>query len=186
MVSDFFTAYTHARNGEAYEIQFNGGKNRGDNFINVIPKNDENRKEYGTTFEVFVPVKLLENIRLQENEYNIVLTDPFSIEDKRERQELFNMMELGNRIYEYLDHIVGEKIFPVKAKLYGFRDSMKYVGYNFPKRGRKIRREIYIDGQLRVEEEPVTSFISREENLSWFYRRNGGNDLPDDLPKGAE
>lgn len=185
LVSDFFTAYTHARNGEAYEIQFNGGRNEGDNFINVIPKCENERKEYGTTFEVFVPAMLLKTMRIPVDQHSIVLADPFSLADRRKYQDLFDMMELGNLIYEYLDGIVGEKLFPLKAKLYGFRDSLKYVGYHFPKNGRKIRREIYIEGNFRSEKEPVSLFQSGEEDLGWLYRMDPKKYFPDYLPEDA-
>ena len=183
LADNYFTAYTYARNGEAYEIQFDGGKNAGDNFINVIPKSERERKAYGTTFEVFVPTTLLKNIRTQEKQNNIVLADPFSIADNSELQDLFDMMELGNLIYEYLDNIVGEKLFPLKAKLYGFRDSLKYVGYHFPAHGRKIRREIYIEGNLRSEKEPESLFQSGDEDLGWLYRRDPKKYFPDYLPE---
>lgn len=182
LVNDFYIAHTHARNGETYKIEFNESGKQGESFINVIPQ-DTGRKEYGTTFEVFVPVGILRKLKIQENPEDIVFVDPFSLSESRNRH-LFDMIELGNQIYKYLDSIVGEKLFPLTVKLYGFRDSQKKIGCLFPEEGRSVRREVYIDGKRQeMHRGTSVSDVKKQQNkvfsqekeeafdLSWFYRR---------------
>ena len=81
----------------------------------MIPKTPETgRKEYGATFEIFVPVTILE--QSSEMFRQPKKTDPFI---SRHDQGVFinKSREVIHQFQEYLNSIIGEKLFPVTVKI---------------------------------------------------------------------
>lgn len=168
LAADSLTAYTHPRTNEKYKIEFEATGDKGKGFINVTPlKPGDNPKIYGTIFEIFVPGAK----KRTHTEYLQAWSgeDPLSKDYEKGTSLLRHARELMLQLSYYLDSLLGEKLFPVKLRIYDFDVSekneipMKRIKHEL----QNISLEIYIDGgvwepkcQTRDKEE------KRNENIS--------------------
>lgn len=110
MVNNRFSCLTHARNEEIYKITFTSAVGNSDGYINVEPINEGERTPYGSTFRVFIPHHSKNNNR----DYLSVWSgeDPFDPTNWRD-PNLMRAEDLQAQMISYVDHILGEKLFPV-------------------------------------------------------------------------
>lgn len=146
LVADSFTARTHPRTNENYEIRFEATGNRGKGYINVTPlKNGKELQLYGTVFEVFVK----NNIR-RRHEEDIRFwkgIDRFW-PGYQENTPLRRSRELACQLAYYLESLVGERLFPIKVRLYNARvaDEKEYEDMVIPQSMYTLDVENYCDG----------------------------------------
>lgn len=166
LVAKSYKAYSHARNNEIYEIEFNGTGSKGNSYINVMPKSTESgRKAYGTTFEVLVPVTILnkssELVKVSKT------LDPF-ISHQDYEVSISKAREVVAQLIEYLNGIIGEKLFPITVKVYDYQSSFELKDSIFLQEDIRFRKELYIDGK-KLDKLP-----ERKENaeVSWIYHLN--------------
>lgn len=178
LVADSYEAETHARNGEKYKIEFTGTGNKGDGYINVIPLSDDNGESsrYGTTFKVFVPCSRIsyEYDMLSKSTNN---QDPFSIpEDKAKldqaRKGIVHMIR-------YLDSILGEKLFPVRVRIYDKDEDRKFdyhklldnaqVSLQVEIESKDEKKKNRCEYEWQPEEEISEEDIVRKGDVTWTY-----------------
>jgi hypothetical protein len=170
LVTENFVALTHTRSGEKNKIEFHATGRKGDGFINVVPVKDKNKEQkFGTIFEVFVP-----NSTKAEHQRSIKSwcgEDPFRIDyeinrPKRHSRELIVQLAL------YLDSLVGEKLFPIKLRLYDIEDEgIKIFQRMISQEIQNVECELYMAGEKQNESPELTSHMEKNEqqSISWLY-----------------
>ena len=168
LITKSYKAYTHARNDEIYEIEFQATGYRGNSYINVIPKTAETgRKEYGATFEVFVPVTILE--QSSEMFRQPKKTDPF-LSNRSWDVSISKAREVIQQLLEYLNSIIGERLFPVTVKIYDFQYGLLSEAYNL-NNGKNLNfsEKVYIDGILKSRTRKGETDSQDRQGISWLY-----------------
>lgn len=163
LVSNYFKAYTRVRNGECYDIEFNGTGGKGDGSVNVIPVNDPNelaRRAYGTCFEIFVSS---ENKEWNVTEF-LSKTDPFMQDSQEESARLDRARALSVQMVLYLDEIIGEKLFPVKIKLFDYCFEHEMPSLIIKEKANNL----YIELNGNGKSEPLVNQEKKEE-VTWTY-----------------
>lgn len=124
MVNNQFSCLTHARNEEIYKITFTSAVGNSDGYINVEPISEENGTPYGSTFQIFIP----HHNKNDNQNYLSVWSgeDPFDLSDWRD-PNLMRAEDLQAQMISYIDHILGEKLFPVCVLAHnGFSDTARH------------------------------------------------------------
>lgn len=166
LVTDYFKAHTHARNGECYEIEFNGTGEKGDGSINVVPVSSSDQA-YGTCFEIFVSSEHKE----WEQVENLVNTDPFNPNIQDAGIQLERSRALIVQMVLYLDEIVKEKLFPVKIEVFDY-DSKDSIFSIVEKNSIK---NLYVELIVNGQSYPISEENKKEE-VTWTYKDSKRDD----------
>lgn len=120
LVTNFFHATSHTREGESYNIEFEATGEMGSGYINVTPINfDPQKDSYGTEFEIFVSKDYkIKHLKQPESWSGL---DPYVPEYERTRV-FRHSRELMLQMALYLNDKIGEKLFPVELSLYDFEN----------------------------------------------------------------
>ena len=178
LVAPYFKAYTFPHSGEKYEILFRATGDRGNGFINVMPLDEEKEpKKYGTIVEVFIPCS--KKMPYSKNARSWSSHDPFGMEYE-ENKELCDARELAVQLAFYLDSLIGEKLFPIKLKLYDYtlpyeiEKKERIINASYKKSLSNVMCQFLLNNQkisIQEDEDQENSTGSQEEEefVTWAY-----------------
>ena len=171
LVADYFKVNTYVRTGECYEIEFHGTGDKGDNSINVAPISEspeKSQRAFGTCFEIFVSNENMVPDYLDDNEKQ----DPFAEEREDTVTNIDKSRELIVQMVEYMNDIIGEKLFPVKISVYDYRlnDTI------YERIRQKTKDNLYIEFVVDKEKKEFCGEAKKEE-VTWTYTNAGKGTL---------
>lgn len=177
LTSDFMTAYTHPRTNEKYKITFQATGDKGEGFIGVTPlKEDDAPKAFGTIFEVFVP-----NTKKKKHQDDLESwcgKDPFE-KNYQEYRDIRHSRELMLQLAIYLDSLIGEKLFPVRLRMYDIKSTYDLEDEIFTKKisgklqnteWEYLRNDKVENSRSKVQNENSVNELEQElNNITWIY-----------------
>ena len=165
LVTKFFSAKTHVRNGERYDIEFHATGDKGDGYINVVPvTDDEQICPYGTCFEIFVPN---EKFSVKDDREKIFAwEDPMERKGDPVQKSIDQSRKLAVQMYRYLNSLIGEKLFPVIVQLYDYSEEKSVYDPLFcrPEWPHSLEPELIID------KVPVKTAPEAAQDVTWTYK----------------
>ena len=168
LVADSFSAKTHVRNGERYDIEFHATGDKGDGYINVAPMEDDDSPcPYGTSFEIFVSNEKFS--AKDDREQIFAWEDPMERKGNLIEESLDQSRKLAVQMYRYLDSLIGEKLFPVIIQFYDF--SREIYDYLYSSSDWKKNS----DPELIIDKKTVTGNPQAAEEVTWIYRAWGNH-----------
>lgn len=179
LATDSLIAYTRPHTDEEYEIEFQATGDKGTGFINVTPMKEEQKpKTYGTTFEIFVPSE--KRKKHQADWESWCGRDPFG-KDYYEDTPIRRARELAIQLAVYLNGLIGERLFPLKLRVYDYMKTLendhliKEIGGgkfdNFD--CKTIINGEYIKGENEKEKEEK----EEEKFVTWAYKLSECDDV---------
>lgn len=182
LATDSLIAYTHPHTDEEYEIEFQATGDKGTGFINVTPlKEDRKLKTYGTAFEIFVPSEKRKGHQVDWESW--CGRDPFG-KDYSETAPIRHARELAVQLAVYLNGLIGERLFPLKLRIYDYEvvSENKYLKKKIDmKKFDNFDCKIIIDheetGKAGGEKEKEEKDREKEEVVSWAYKLSGHEDV---------
>lgn len=130
LITNHFTARTHVRHGEKFQIDFSATGDKGDGRINVIPLDEEEVFQYGTEVSVFLP--LGERGQFMDEKDSWSGYDPFAgdwIDAERVVSPDYAMKTSWEMIYRMTDYLfrsIKDPIVPVYITISGFDTDKEY------------------------------------------------------------